>query len=717
MPRKKRLPEPPADDSVVSNAALQLDEDDFDDAYDPSGSGGGFEAEVSALNDPDVEHLADPPLIGGGSTRSREEDLFGQSAEYAMGRAMSPRLYSQAAQFPTCSQLRVWKWENGVPVGLGAIDAAATEEDLVRRFASAMPKRGEGRGQFKMRPIDIRGQELGQEVTLVISEHHAAIQSLRAAEDEERSQGGVHFVNGGGGEAYGEMGRMFEHALEQSESRSSALEAALERERDRMRTEDIQRAQERVDLATNAAQGVQALTERMMQDESGRATRAMQMQSDQAQTLVTTLTSIFSQQQSMMQQSADQQRRADEFRLEQERQRADRERQASEDRRSAESRDAQERRQRERDEAETKRGTEREEMEHRLKMEREEAQRRFDQHRLDLEARLTREREDMERKERRESSESERRERWVAEERTRREERLSRELTERESDRTRQHERMMKDAEMSAQRDREHAERMMQLSKIEMENKSNAGGMNILGSAAGMLKQFGIEPNEILPRLFTPEEKGGGWLDALPSLLGAAAEMAKANMGKAQPQIGMAQRPALPPPPGFQNPATMGPDPFRGREPAQMFGAPPGAMDPRMMVDPQTLAEMEEFEADEPDPDVEAAPVETPQQAQAREMSSLAADAGVPLKAQKDARVELRRLVRKLGDAPEEQWQGHILASLQNELSIYHYVKAVTVTAALIEAGADEALASGVTAAMRQSAVVPDDLPYVWGDL
>jgi len=376
MPRKKKLPEPPADDVIVNNAALQLDEDDFEDEYeDDSGSGGGFHAEVSALNDPDVEHLGEPPLIGGGGSGSREEDLFGNSAEYAMGRAMSPRLYSQAAQFPTCSQLRVWKWENGVPVGLGAIDASATEEDLVRRFASAMPKKGDGRGQFKMRPIDIRGQELGQEVTLLISEHHAAIQSLREREAEERAEsgaGGVHFINGGGGgtEAYGEMGRMFEHALEAAESRSNVLEQALESERERMRTEDMERAQERVDLATNAAQGVQALTERMMQDESQRSNRSMQMQNEQSQTLVTTLTSIFSQQQSMMQQSTDQQRRADEFRLEQERQRADRERRDGEERQRAQAQDW-----------ERKRQAEREESDHRLKMEREDAQRKFEQHR------------------------------------------------------------------------------------------------------------------------------------------------------------------------------------------------------------------------------------------------------------------------------------------------------------------------------------------------
>jgi hypothetical protein len=702
MPRKKKLPEPPAEDVIVNNAALQLDEDDFDDDdfEDDSGSGGGFQAEVSALNDPDVEHLGEPPLIGGGGSGSREEDLFGNSAEYAMGRAMSPRLYSQAAQFPTCSQLRVWKWENGVPVGLGAIDAQATEEDLVRRFGSAMPKKGEGRGQFKMRPIDIRGQELGQEVTLVLSEHHAAIQALRDREAEERAlgggAGGVHFINGGGqggGEAYGEMGRMFEHALEAAESRSNALEQALESERERIREEDLVRARERVDLATNAAQGVQALTERMMQDESQRANRSMQMQNEQSQTLVTTLTSIFSQQQSMMQQSTDQQRRADEFRLEQERQRADRERKETEERQRVQSQDW-----------ERKRQGEREESEHRLKTEREEAQRKFEAHRLDLESRLQREREDMERKERKEREEAERRDRWMAEERNRREERMGREQSEREAERNRQHERMVKDAETSAQRDREHAERMMQLSKIEMENKASAGGMDVLGNAAGMLKQFGIEPNQILPKLFSPEEdeKGGGWLDALPSILGAAAEMAKARVappGQPSPeQIAAMQQGMLP---EFMNPALSGTDPFGERIPDQMFRQP--QMPPEAIEVPEEQV-------------VEAQVIDQPR-SMMQEMSSTAAERGVPLRVQKAARVELRTLVRKLDDSDPDIWQTSILQALQNELGIYHYVKAVTVSAALQEAGATPELNDAICASMKQSTLVPQDLPYTQGDL
>ena len=123
------------------DAPPEIDEDEFD------------ASEVEGLNDPDVTHLGDAPRIGG---RSRASDLFGEEADHAAGRATSPKLYAQAAQFPTCTQLRVWKWENGIPVGLGTIDSTATEEDFVRQFLSAMPRRGEGRAQFKLRPIDTR---------------------------------------------------------------------------------------------------------------------------------------------------------------------------------------------------------------------------------------------------------------------------------------------------------------------------------------------------------------------------------------------------------------------------------------------------------------------------------------------------------------------------------------------------------------------------------
>ena len=282
------------------------DEDDEQDDYEDEDD--GVERALAGLNDPGTEQLGPPPRLGGMVGGSRPTDLFGQDA-YTLGRATSPKLYAQASQFPTCSQLRVWRWENGIPVGLGAIDAMATEEDFVREFYEAMPKPGQGRMQYKLRPIDIRGEEMGKEITLVISEHHAALQQIRRAKkaeaEENTNNGGPMYGQGNGpvildrgsddaGAAYAsEMSRMFEKAVEAADQRASALEQALLEERERLRSEDNQRAQERVDLATQAAQGVQAITERMMRDEASRAERAMKAQSDQSQMLLTTLTQIF----------------------------------------------------------------------------------------------------------------------------------------------------------------------------------------------------------------------------------------------------------------------------------------------------------------------------------------------------------------------------------------------------------------------------------------
>lgn len=53
-----------------------------------------------------------------------------------------------------------------------------------------------------------------------------------------------------------------------------------------------------------------------------------------------------------------------------------------------------------------------------------------------------------------------------------------------------------------------------------------------------------------------------------------------------------------------------------------------------------------------------------------------------------------------------------IAVAIQNELSIYHYVRAVSVKSALREAGATEELSNKVIEAMRRSPIVPPDMPY-----
>jgi len=693
------------DQQQSKNALASLNHDDLFAAFNPDDE---EDAEEDAFNDPSISHLDEPPLLGG---RGQDTSLFGNRASMPVGRATSPRLYSQAAQFPTCSQLRVWKWENGVPVGLGAIDSMATEEDLVLQFFEAMPRRGEGRGQFKMRPIDINGNEMGQEINIIISEHHAALQRKRRVLEEEKH--GTFGSLGTHDSAFdasidtsnnlsGEMSRIFEKMLETSEYRSRALEDTLESERERMRDQDQERAKERVDLATNAAQGVQVLTQRMMEDESRRAERAMQMQGEQSQMMVQTLTSIFAQQNTMMQSSMEAARRNDEFRLEQERQRADRERRDSEDRRIRERDEVESRRRQEKEEAERKILLEREYLDKKLLREESELKARLERERRDYEVKLQREREEREARERRDREDREARERWFAEERSRRESKEREDAKSREAERQRQHDRMMKELEQQQTKDREHAERMMILSRQELSNKAMGGISELIPKASSFLREMGMEPSEVVQRVLGGgaggEEKQSVWADTLPKLLGAGADIAKAALGGAPPTgAPMAAMPPVQALPQYeQYPDIEIPELTRDMYkqavpryqeplPQEPIITPP----PQDSIDPQGGAQM---------------PI--------MDTAKLASDLGLTMHQQKQGRVGMRKLINKLATALEESWEGIITEALVSNLDIYHYIQAVSVVLACAEAGADPGFTDRIIAALKQSSLVPNDLNY-----
>lgn len=922
MATKKKTPSAQEDDATTRSrtrgAAVQNpppDDDDFDDDLDEMGEDEYAEAAndastLRALNDPSSMPLGPAPLLGGSETSV--SNLYGRDA-MAMGRASSPRLWAQATQFPTCSQLRVWRWENGIPVGLGAIDAEANEEDFVREFYEAMPKLGQGRMMFKLRPIDIRGEEMGKELSVVISEHHAALQSIRRAkkaESEEASQSMNNQNNApiympqmqdDSGTAYAsEMSRMFEKAVEAADSRAQALEHALLDERERLRSEDDKRAQERIDLATNAAAGVQAITERMMRDESNRAERSMKSQTDQSQMLLTTLTQIFASAQAQQHSISETARAADQQRLEQERQYSERGRMEQEERRKRDIAEMEERRKMEQTRLEDERKqlrdqrefemkqlelrAERERQELLTKLERDKAEavsklaieeRRLEKERQDNERRVAQMREGDERKlqlektdiERRtererlewehrwklEAEERDRRERLAREERERMsaieierrkmemEERERRDRVEREerdrrarldaemaqlrtaemerraraedeaarlreaerqrahdltvkqmdvaagrdrehaermlqmqqlqmqeqratlearerrekedavgrdADRLRQHERMLKDVELQSQKDREHAERMMQLTQMQYQQKAFGGLGELIPKAKEWLSDLGLEPADIIQRVFTPESSGGGgggsggWADAIPKVLGSLAEMGKvaieaqaaSKMPPRQMQSQM-QNPMMGQMQGVPQMPPMPQQPFTIPAGAQMMpvAGMPGMMAVQMpagtsMVPagtPQQGGLLEDVIYNEPFPEASAeeASEETEEQQVTEEPEApvvepekmtiqSATEAGLTMATQKRARKAIRTLVRKLTGTKETEWQGLIATAISNEIGIYHYVKAVTIRAALLEGGADEELAQRVMAAMRESGMIPSDVEY-----
>ena len=84
--------------------------------------------------------------------------------------------------------------------------------------------------------------------------------------------------------------------------------------------------------------------------------------------------------------------------------------------------------------------------------------------------------------------------------------------------------------------------------------------------------------------------------------------------------------------------------------------------------------------------------------------------ADLPLTVKKPARKAIRDLIGKLRNAPDEKWEETVALAVASELSIYHYVKAVSIRYALNEGGADEAF---VARFLNHSAcaLIPEEVP------
>jgi hypothetical protein len=313
----------------------------------------------------------------------------------------------------------------------------------------------------------------------------------------------------------------------------------------------------------------------------------------------------------------------------------------------------------------------------------------------------------------------------------------------RDADRLRQHERMLKDVELQSQKDREHAERMMQLTQMQYQQKAFGGLGELIPKAKEWLSDLGLEPADIIQRVFSPEPSGGGggggsgWAEAIPKVLGSLAEMGKVAieaqaasklpprqmMNQMGPMQGVPQMPPMPQQP-FTIPAGAQMMPVAGM-PGMMAVQMPAGTSMVPAGTPQQSGLLEDVIYNEPFPEasVEEAPEETEEQQVTEEPEApvvepekmtiqSATEAGLTMATQKRARKALRTLVRKLTGTKETEWQGLIATAISNEIGIYHYVKAVTIRAALLEGGADEELAQRVMAAMRESGMIPSDVDY-----
>jgi len=816
------------------------------------GSDGFGDAEVENLNNPDVTALPDAPMLG---ARSPNSDMWGQGAETA-GRATSPRLYAQASNFPTATQFRVWRWENGVPVALGAIDVEATEDDFVRQFYAAMPQEGDGRFQFRCRPVDIRGQELGKEFTINISEHHSALEQLRRRRQRQKeaerdmsvhhhSPGQPIIVNPPPGNDSSshmaeEMGRLFESTLESAERRSQMYERALEDERERMRQDAEQRAEERVRMASTSAETVQKMMERLMAADRSRGEEQVGAQREQSQMLVSTLTTVFQQQQAAAREQAERLRETDMQRMAQDREFFGRQQQEQEQSRLRERSEWERRQEAERMrgeqevkrmeaqrafeleqmrvdaqkqqmEANARRDQERAEITLRVEQAKLEAERQRQQvveererWRVEVEERRRQDREEWERKQallredyERQRQDNDRREQIRREEVQRETERRKEEMLvqmkqldvqaqrdrehqekmmemarlEREAqreaaqarerseaetrqlaeaERQRQHALTMREMEISKERDREHAERMVQMTK-----NQQSGGLGQIGEVLGM------ETSELLQRIFGGgDDKGGGWADAVPKILGSMADVGKAVLagkaapGPVEPRRSKPARPASP-----QALMPQAGEPSAGQQMVQIQTAEGPRIIPMEMAQRMGFVPLEQANRPPaqnlpalPDrgfvpPEARQAPRRDPQFQQmlneanngpSPARTALAAgaeppsdfelgtkvdttarskEAGISLLDLRKARKGIRTLVDNLRNAPEDQWETLVTAAIMENVGIYHYIQAVTFYAAVAEAGADREIAQNIAEALRKSILVPDNMIYTEADL
>jgi hypothetical protein len=491
---------------------------------------------ASALNDTRREslHAYEPSPIGSGHASLGMS--YGEDAGQIIGRPASPRIWSNAQLHSVVTQLRVWKKINGVPVLVGVIDKDASEEEFIRTFFEVMPSAGDGQAVFAVRPIDREGREIREEVTLPpISEHHTALKQIRMSRAAAAAAGiqTPHYYPPAPPVMDPALMKLVERAQEAADARMRIMEEEMKLARDAAMRAQEQAATERIDLASRTAMSVEAITERMMKQESDRNARMIEMERDRADKSTAAMSSVFAQMQAMMATSAEREREAFERRLR---------------------------------EDEAKR--EREQREYERKMQQAERE---------AELKRERERDEFERKARIEKEDAERRER------------------ERESERQRQHDARMKEMEISAQRDREHAERMIELARMKEHGESIEGTVEKVGKVLGMvgMKPGDLIEKLLGGNKDNDEDAGaGGTLAALAPLLGEGVKVlgeviktgvqarAMANMPPGMMPPGMMPQMGRPPmlPPGYapQQQMPQLPDYGYAQQQPQMQQAPQG---------------------------------------------------------------------------------------------------------------------------------------------
>lgn len=606
---------------LLSNPLLlgedaEPEEIDDDEGDDPA-------ADLAAeINDPNVVDLSDaePSAIGSRGGFSGMGGI-GMGGDDTVGRPTSPPLWRSAHLHANVEQLRVYKVIEGRDVHVGDIDAQASHNDFLRRFLHVMPKSGEEPSRFKLHPLNRLGHEIGQEVVLPpIHPEHTGLRSIRAGADIGPSgRGGAPAAFGGGGSGLTDtlsvVDRMMAPMLRRLEASEQEARAARE-----LAVKSIERtAEERIELAGRAGMTVEALAEKSMANEAARNRQALEAQQSMSANML-----------AMMQQASERAQQIEAQRAREEADRRDRERRDYEDRIRREREEAEDRRRRERDEAEERRRRDQMEWERKIEAER-----------LEREDRIRREEQRYERERMEESRRTE----------------------ERERERQRQHEQRLKEMEEQARRDREHQERMVQLTLARTHNESPEG---FIEKGAKLLGLFGMKPTDLVERLTNPDAGPEAYtpvIEGITSVLTtgmqAFADYAKTKATTDAAKAASAQQVQIAASNAMAA-AVAGPTIGAPALPGPTGAAPEGA--------------------------------------------AVTLRSNLPPQIQKAAREAMVSVVGDFRKMSPDRWAETFTNAITTTVAAYHYLKEVGLKPALKEAGADDAIIGAVMAQLQSQA-------------
>lgn len=640
-----------------------------EDRHDPAGYDNGLQSDAGAdmaahynsAHRTDLSGYEAPPIGAGynappvlGGDPGLAGVGMGLQPQPITGRPTTPPIWAHAHLFPAAPQLRCWKLQNGNPHLVGVIDSKASEEEFIRFFIDSMPAPGEGSATFAIRPINAQGIEVREEIVLPpISEFNTTLKQVRAA------RAGAAAAAAGNNPMpapdYSGVNRVQEQLLNMFMVTTQNAQAAAQREREHAQKMQADVATQTVELSQRGAMATEAIAERMMKSDADRTTAMLAIERQRGDDTAKREAERNAQINLTMQGMFTQMQTLSMQAQERERQAYEQRMREDDDRRRRDRDDADRRLQAERVEAETKRERERLEAEERRERERREWEQKFQQTTAEQQARWQRENADAERRER-----------------------------EREAERQRQHDLRMKEMDASATRDREHAERMAALNNRDRKDESIEGLLEKGGKIATM---FGIKLQDIPDMLRGGDEDKpadpNAWTPLIQVIAPALTEAVRTFGGVVQAgmQMRMGQQIGGYPPSGGQVQMLPGQPP--------VFAQPPAIAQQQQAAAPTT-----------PGATPEAVPV----------VAVPGPQSSLPLTTQKAARNAIRDLVKSLRTSGQDKWQEVIGFAIGGEQAIYHYCKEVTIRAALIEGGADEAL---ITALYNHPAatLIPNDVP------